>query len=293
MKKFTAIMAIAAFAIAATACGGKGENVETEAAATGAANETGSTETANEEVIDLPGEYEAQYFEGIVTSISSNRLTLSADGVTMTFDTTNAEIEGDSPILTGSDVEAEYAEVEGDVKPAATVTLLMDIEQQAAIENRDPEIYGTVSIYDINDFTIIDESGTERTFDNQMSRTVSFSELKAGDSVVISYAGSVLDDAEDGDSGESSFSQPIAIKIVASDAIDSADAKANYFTGVVDGIDAEAGLLTVINDLSSFEVSAASELLNGIEEEQEVRVYYEGALSGISVEASKIEKVES
>ena len=56
---------------------------------------------------------------------------------------------------------------------------------------------------------------------------------------------------------------------------------------------AEAGLMTVMNDLTSFEVSAASEMLNGIEEEQEVRVYYEGALSGISVEASKIEIVEN
>lgn len=293
MKKFTVIMAITVLALAATACGGKGENVETEAATTGAASEAGSTEAVNEEAIDLPEEYEAQYFEGIVTSVSGNRLTLSADGTTMTFDTTNADIEGDSPILTGSDVEAEYAEVDGDVKPAAAVTLLMDIEQQAAVENRDPEIYGTVSIYDINDFTIIDESGAERTFDNQMSRTVSFSELKAGDTVVISYAGSVLDDAEAEDDGDNSFSQPIAIKIVALDAIDSEDAKANYFTGVVDGVSAEAGLMTVMNDLTSFEVSAASEMLNGIEEEQEVRVYYEGALSGISVEASKIEIVEN
>ena len=42
MKKFTVIMTITVLALAATACGGKGENVETEAATTGAASEAGT-----------------------------------------------------------------------------------------------------------------------------------------------------------------------------------------------------------------------------------------------------------
>lgn len=289
MRKFTAIMAVTLLAFAATACGDKkGENVETEAAATNAAGETENE--ADAEVIAIPEEYEAQYFEGIVKSIKGNRITLSADGTTMTFDKTNAEVDGDSPLLTGSDVEAEYADVDGDVKPAATLTLLMDIEQQASIENRDPQIYGTVSSYDINDFTIIDDSGAERTFDNQMSRTVSFGELKSGDPVIISYAGQLLD--TDDEDGEDSFSQPIAIKIVAADAVDSEDAKANYITGVVDSIDADMGLMTLINDITSFEVTASSDLLKDFTEEEKVKVYYEGALSGISVDATNIEAAE-
>lgn len=291
MKKISAIVTLTALAFALTACGGsnKAENVQTEPAATNASAEEAAGDE-NEEVIALPEDYEAQYFEGIVTAVKGNRLTLASDGKSMTFDITNADIEGDSVLLTGCDAEAEYAEVDGDVYPADMVTVLMDIEEQAAAENRDPEIRGILQIADINDITIIDESGTERTFDNQMSRTVSFSDLKAGDQVAITYCGTLFDTEEDGSDGGSDFGEPIAIKVVAADALDSEDAKANYFTGTVDSA-YENGIVSVANDVATFEVTADESIMNGISEEDQVKVYYDGALSGISVEAVKIEKI--
>lgn len=289
MKKITAAFTLTALACALTACGGnKAENVQTEPASTSAAAESTDKSDENEEVIALPDDYEAQYFEGIVTSVKGNRLTLTSDGRSMTFDITNAEMAGDSALLTGCDAEAEYAEVDGDVYPADMVTVLMDIEEQAAAENRDPEIHGTLQLADINDITIVDESGTERTFDNQMSRTVAFKDLKAGDHVVITYCGSIFEDEEM--SADSDFTEPIAIKVVAEDAVDTEDAKANYFTGTVDSA-YENGIVSVANDIATFEVSADESMMNGISEEDEVRVYYDGALAGISVEATKIEKI--
>ena len=47
------------------------------------------------------------------------------------------------------------------------------------------------------------------------------------------------------------------------------------------------GLLT---DAVTFEVSADEDVMAGIEEETYVKVYYEGALSGIAVDAVKVEK---
>lgn len=284
MKKITAIMTVTALAFAVTACGGKGEKVETEAV------ETSAAQAAEESSgIELPEDYEPQFFEGIVTNLDGSKITLTSDGTSMTFDMSKAELDENSTILTGSDVEVEYAEAEDDVKPAVTVTLLMDIEQQAGVENRDPQIYGTLSTYDINDITIVDEAGVERTFDNQMSRMVAFNELKPGDTVVISYSGSILDDGEDDE--DEVFSQPIAIKVVALDALDSEDAKANYFTGTVDSINAAVGIVTIINEIAEFEVVASEDMIANLNEEEEVKVYYDGALSGLSVEATKIEKI--
>lgn len=289
MKKFKAVLAFTVLACALTACGGKkAENVETEPASTSAASEHEGKEDENADVVALPDEFEAEYFEGIVTSVKGNRLTLKNEDKTMTFDITNAEITGDSALLTGCDAEAEYAKVDGDVYPADMVTVLMDVEQQAASENRDPYIYGVLQFADINDITIIDDSGVERTFDNQMSRTVSFNELKAGDPVYVTYCGTVFDEEEE--RGESEFTEPIAIKVVAADAVESEDAKANYFIGTVDS-SYQNGIVSVANDIATFEVTADESIMNGINEEDEVKVYYDGALAGISVEATKIEKV--
>lgn len=301
MKKFTVLMSLAALSFALTACGGnKAENVETEAASTEAAAETEtevSEAEADAEPVELPEDYESEFFEGIITEVNGTQLTLQDDaGATMRFDISNAELPED-PILTGCDAEVEYAAVDGaEANPAVSVIVLMDIEQQAAIENRDPVIYGTLQLADTNELSILDDSGTARDFDNQMSRTVSFDEIKTGDRVAVTYIGELFGGEDEGEeevqASEDIFSTPYALKIVAIDALESDEAKANYITGSVDMI-YEDGIITLMTNAVTFEVNVDPSMLEGIEEGDNVKVYYNGALSGITVDAASIEKTDN
>lgn len=214
----------------------------------------------------------------------------------MRFDISNAELPED-PILTGCDAEVEYAAVDGaEANPAVSVIVLMDIEQQAAIENRDPVIYGTLQLADTNELSILDDSGTARDFDNQMSRTVSFDEIKTGDRVAVTYIGELFGGEDEGEeevqASEDIFSTPYALKIVAIDALESDEAKANYITGSVDMI-YEDGIITLMTNAVTFEVNVDPSMLEGIEEGDNVKVYYNGALSGITVDAASIEKTDN
>ncbi len=296
MRKFTGIIAILALSAAMAACGSKNaENVETESAAvsgtgSGSSDILDEDELYNEEPADLPEDYEPEFFEGIITYISGTKLTVQDEsGATMRFDMTYAET-GEDLVLTGCSVEVEYAVVEDyNFYPAASVTILMDIEQQADIENRDPVIYGILQVADTNELSIIDDAGIVREFDNQMSRTVSFEEIKAGDRVAVTYVGELFASDEDDDEEDGSFRTPYALKIVAEDAIESDEAKANYISGIADKI-YDDDIVTLLTGSLEFEVHVDSSMIEGIEEGDNVRVYYTGALSGITVDATSVEK---
>ena len=302
MKKRNYILALGLMAaLMLSACGSKQtENVQTQAATQAAAAETTaaaeeSTEAAAEGsqaavLAELPDDFDEEYFSGVVTAFDGTVVTLkNDDGESKEFDIAAAERYDDGLLMEGCYAEIGYATLADGKIAALDVNVEMDIEQQAAIENRDPVIAGTVQLNDINDLELIDQGGVERDLDNSMARTVAFADIKNGDKVYVTYLGSLLNQEEDPDE-ENPIENPITIKIVAADALNSEEAAANYLTGIIDHIDHENGNLTLATDAVNFEVSAPEHMLNGLDEEDEIKVYYEGALSGIMVDAVKIEK---
>ncbi len=306
MKKYTWVI-LAAAVLAMTACGkGQTENVPTQAAAPmqqttaaaaksdGAGTDAVKIETTAEAPVELstaplPEEYDAEYFEGVATDISGSFLTIvSEDGTKKAFDISNAERQENDGFMQGCYVEVSYAEVEGvDAMPADALNVLMDIEQQAEMEGRDPVIYGKVQLLDINDLELVDYNGVTRELDNSMGRKVSSGEIRPGDTVAVTYCGSLFTEADSMDE-DGEINHPIVVKIVAMDALESEDAKADYISGIVDRIG--KGYIALLTDAVTFDVQGDEKIFEGIEEENHVRVYYQGSLNGISVDAVKIEK---
>ena len=294
MKKITLILTVAA-AMALTACGGKNaENVQTEAAATSqAAEETTAEAVGDYTAVPLPEDYEQAFYEGLVTDYVGSYMTVSGADGEKKFDLNGADMsELDEPVIRGCYVEITYADAaENGTYPADGFALLNDNEQLAQEQDRDPYIYGKLQVIDINELEIVDDAGRTIDFDNSISRTVSFAELKPGDDVVITYAGSVVkNDDGSGDSTGIFGDIPVAIKIVAQDAVKTEDAEANYIDGTVSVIDGDT--LTLSTALSDFDCRADASMLADVKEETHVRVYYTGALSDIVLVAEKIESID-
>ena len=121
-----------------------------------------------------------------------------------------------------------------------------------------------------------------------MGRKVSFADIKPGDMVAVTYCGSIFAEPEASSEDDGEIDHPISIKIVAMDALGSEEAEANYISGIVDS--RAEGYIALLTDSVTFEVTGDEKLFEGIEEENHVRVYYEGGLNGISVTPVKIEK---
>ncbi len=294
MKKITLMLALGA-AMALTACGSKNaENVQTEAAATTAAatTETTAEATGDYTAVALPEEYEQSYYEGEVTDYTGSYMTISGSDGERKFDLNGADLSGEEePIIRGCYVEITYADAaENGTYPADGLALLNDNEQLAQEQNRDPYIYGKLQVMDINELEIVDDAGRTINFDNSISRTVSFADLKAGDTVVITYAGSVTKSDDSEESAGVFGDIPVAIKIVAEDAVKTEDAEANYIDGTVSGIDGDT--LTISTALTDFDCKADASMLADVKEETHVRVYYTGALSDIVLGAEKIENID-
>ena len=302
MKRNVILVMSLIAALAVTACGSKQtENVQTQAA-TQAAAETqaaaAETKAAAEAVAldekvlaEIPEDFDEEYFEGVVTGFDGTIAELTnEDGTKMSFDISGSERLDEGLFMEGAYAEIGYATLADGKVAALDVNLLMDIEQQASIEGRDPYIAGTIQFNDINDLELIDQNGVERDFDNSMARTVSFHDLKPGDKVYVTYVGSLLsEEEEDAEYDEANpIRKPITIKIVAEDALGSEEATANYLTGQVDSI--SAGEIELMTDSIEFQISGPEDLFKDIAEEDFVKVYYDGALNGIMVDATKIEK---
>ena len=302
MKRNVILVMSLIAALAVTACGSKQtENVQTQAA-TQAAAETqaaaAETKAAAEAVAldekvlaEIPEDFDEEYFEGVVTGYDGTIAELTnEDGTKMSFDISGSERLDEGLFMEGAYAEIGYATLADGKVAALDVNLLMDIEQQASIEGRDPYIAGTIQFNDINDLELIDQNGVERDFDNSMARTVSFHDLKPGDKVYVTYVGSLLsEEEEDAEYDEANpIRKPITIKIVAEDALGSEEATANYLTGQVDSI--SAGEIELMTDSIEFQISGPEDLFKDIAEEDFVKVYYDGALNGIMVDATEIEK---
>ncbi len=294
MKKIALILAISA-AMLVSACGSKNtENVETEAAAAAEAE----SETAAEAVGDysaaaLPEDYEQEVYTGLVTDYTGSFMTISGDDGEKKFDLSSVDMsEQEEPIIRGCSVEITYADApDNNTYPADGFSLLNDNEQLAQEEDRDPVIYGKLQVMDVNELEIIDDAGRTIDFDNAISRTVSFSELKAGDNVAVTYAGSIAAEDDGDEESIGIFSNtPVAIKIVAEDALKTEDAEANYIDGTVSGIDGNT--ITISTELADFDCNADESIVSDVTEETHIRVYYTGALSDIVLSVEKIEHLD-
>lgn len=292
MKKAALILAIAG-ALALTACGGKKtESTQTETASeqSGSSSEAGGDYTEAK----LPEEYDQEVYSGIVTDYTGSFITVAGEDDEKKFDLSQADMSDDQedPIVRGCSVELTYADAaENGTYPADSLSLLNDNEQLAQDENRDPVIYGKLQVMDTNELEIIDDAGRTVDFDNSISRTVSFSDLKEGDDVVITYAGTIYkSDDEDEESIGVFSNMPVAIKIVAEDAVKTEDAEADYIDGTVSGIDGNT--ITLSTELADFECNADESMVNDVSEETHIRVYYTGALSDIVLSVEKIEHLD-
>ena len=293
MKKFTLGIMLAA-ALALTACGGKNtENVQTEAASTEKAQaETNADGSVEYSSASLPEEYDQEVYEGIVTDYTGDFMSVEGTDGVRKFDLSGADLsEQEDPIVRGCEVEVTYADkADGDTYPADGCTLLNDNEQLAQEEERDPYIYGKLRVMDVNDLEMIDDAGRTIDFDNSISRTVAFSDLKEGDEIIVTYAGSI-NAADDGaDSNDLFSSTPVAIKIVAADAAKTEDAEANYIDGTVSGIDGDTIILST--ELSDFECTADESIISDVSEETHIRVYYTGSLASRALSVDKIEHLD-
>ena len=293
MKKFTLGIMLAA-ALALTACGGKNtENVQTEAASTEQAQaETNADGSAEYSSASLPEEYDQVVYEGIVTDYTGDFMSVEGTDGVRKFDLSGADLsEQEDPIVRGCEVEVTYADkADGDTYPADGCTLLNDNEQLAQEEERDPYIYGKLRVMDVNDLEMIDDAGRTIDFDNSISRTVAFSDLKEGDEIIVTYAGSINAEDDDSDSNDLFSSTPVAIKIVAADAAKTEDAEANYIDGTVSGIDGDTIILST--ELSDFECTADESIISDVSEETHIRVYYTGSLASRALSVDKIEHLD-
>lgn len=289
MKRFLVIFIAISLAIVLTSCGSSSQS---EPDATGASSTESGAESLSMDESDDSGE--TLDVSGEVVSVDGSIVTVETeDGDEMAFDISEAEIDGAAYIMRGSMADVTYEDTGSDVYKALYYSVAMDIEQEANIENRDPVIYGTIESMDENEIVILDDTETERRFNNQMSRTIAFEDLKVGDYIAICYYGTIFnyleDEGEEYTSG--TFTDlPVAFKLIGLDAVNTEDALANYVEGTVSSVYADS--VEITNELTSFIFAADSSLLSGIEEEDRVRVYYEGAFGGIQTTASRIELVE-
>ena len=292
MKKITLILAAAAAAFALTACGGnKTENVETESAAQETTAQENEASTGDYTAVKLPEDYEQSFYEGDVTDYTGNFITVEGEDGAKKFDLEGADMsDQDITIVRGCYVEVSYADnAENGTYPADGISLLNDNEQLAQELDKDPVIYGKLQYMDVNELEIVDDAGRTVDFDNTISRTVSFSDLKQGDDVVITYAGTVFKDDTEADEESTGIFDgvPVAIKVVAADAVKTEDAEANYLEGEVSGIDGDSFILST--EIADFNCSADESVVSGLSEEEKVRAYYTGSISDIVLSVDKVE----
>lgn len=293
-KKISAIFLIAALALSMAACGGSKE-AETEAAETTeaaaeeteAASESADTEADSEGgavggMVTDDGEYiDEMFVEGKVSYIDGTVIGIdTGDGSTVSVDIADTDVDEETraDLIQGAYVETSYLDIPDAAQPYAAnyILVLMNVEEQADSEGVNPTVYGTVTYIDINDLTIRDANGTEITFDNSISREVTFSSISAGTEVRVTYMGSIYKENQVSDDNGSGSGSPLAIKVVSEDAANSEEALADYLSGPVSSITEDS--ITVDTSFDSFTFVADPSILQGIEESQNVRVYYEGVL---------------
>ena len=310
MKKKSVVIAIMmAAAVSAAACGKKQSTQDASASSSvsasdasasaqesgsageGSSTEAGASDVAAEETDADGNPVEEQYYDGVVQSMTATKLTvLSDEGETAVFDISKAQRDSENELLPTAYVEVTYTGQASSTTPvpASEVAVMMTNEEQADQMGVDPVLYGTIQFIDQNDLIVNDINGVEHSFDNTISRTVTFSQAQAGSEVCVTYIGTLDKEAQKNNAEGSGAGVPLALKIVTSDAYNSENAKENYITGVVNEV--KDGVLTLDTSAETFEFTGDSSLFDGIQSDDKVNVYYNGAIGNRSVAATKVEK---
>lgn len=299
MKKKTVILAMLTLAaVTATACGKKQAAAESGAAqsseAQSSAVESQAASDASEEEAPTDAEgnpVEELYYDGVVQSMTATQMTvLSDEGETAVFDISKAKRDEEKELLPTCYVEVSYtgAANASTPVPASYVAVMMSNEQQADQMGVDPVLYGTVQFVDQNDLIVNDVNGEEHTFDNSISRSVTFSQVQAGSEVCVTYIGTLDKEAQKDSEDGSGSGTPLALKIVTSDAFNSEEAKKDCITGVVNEV--KDGMLKLDTPSESFEFTGDPSLFAGLESDDNVTVYYNGAIGNRAVAATKVVK---
>lgn len=291
-KRLIMVLMIAAFSVAAAACGSSKSEETTAAPDTEVQEETEAEASEDGEeisggaaggMITDDGEYIDEVFvEGKITRIEGDVVTIAAsDGSTLSFDISGAGVTAEerTDILEGAYVETAYLDAPDAQQPYASsyMIVLMNLEEQADAEGVNPTFSGTITYVDINEIIMRDANGAEVSFDNSMARNVTFSTVAAGAKAQITYMGSIYRDNQISTEEGTGSGTPVAIKVVTEDAVNSEEAAANYIAGPVSNITEDT--ITVDTSYASFTFNADPSMLSGIEQEDSVTVYYEGALS--------------
>lgn len=249
-----------------------------------------STETTEDDYADDSSLDES----GTVAEVDGDLVTLQLEnGSQLSFDISESENSGMDYLMQGALADVTYEVADDGSYMAVYFDVTMSIEQQANTEDRDPIIYGTLEYMDANDVYLIDDTGTERDFENQMSRTISFETIQAGDRIAVAYYGTIFEDPTDpgAEYDAGTFTdKPVALKVMSIDAVNTEDALANYISGIVSMVYTNG--IEIQNDLTTFRFQADPSLVEDIEQEDHVRVYYEGQFGGIAMTATDVEVEE-
>ena len=305
-KRLIMVLMIAAFSVAAAACGSSKSEETTAAPETEVQEETEAEAEVSEDgeeisggavggMVTDDGEYiEEVFVDGKITRIEGDVVTIaSSEGSTLSFDISGAGVTAEerADILEGAYVETAYLDAPDAQQPYASsyMIVLMNLEEQADAEGVNPTFSGTITYVDINEIIMRDANGAEVSFDNSMARDVTFSTVAAGSKAQVTYMGSIYRDNQISTEEGTGSGTPVAIKVVTEDAVNSEEAAANYIAGPVSDITEDT--ITVDTSYASFTFNADPSMLSGIEQENSVTVYYEGALSDErSVQAVSITK---
>lgn len=276
------VMAATAAALMLSACGGQ-KAAETTAAET-TAEETTVDESLEEALMEDDG-----YFSGIVTGMADGQISvLSDEGETYSFDMTGAETDPDYDILPGAYVEVSYEGLkeEGGVTKAVGVSVLMSLEEEAAEKGEDPALQGTVKDYSTNLILVTDPNGKDHEFDSSIAQVLSKSGITEGTQVMVTYYGTIEEDAQDDTEEGDGAGTPIAIRIVTPDS--AGEAGTPEMSGSV--LYVEGDRFTIETDAGDFEFLGDASLLSGITEGDNVVVTYTGSVNSKTITATAVTK---
>ena len=261
---------------AADGTGAAGADASGEAAAGG--------NSADTELFEDEG-----YFDGTVVGMSGKQVTVTSDdGKTYSFDIADAEQDPDYEVLPGAYIEVSYdgAKQEGGVTKATMVSVLMSLEQQASEKGQDPALQGSVKEVGDGTLTVTDPNGTDHSFDSRIAQIVSGSGLSAGTQVMVTYVGSIDEEAqEDSEEGEGS-GVPVAIKVVTPDAVGAQTE--NKMSGTVAYVD--GGHMMLDTAAIPFEFTGDEAIFAGLAEGESVTVTYTGSVGNKTVQATAVTK---
>lgn len=307
MIKRQMLLLAAAGMLMLSACGNKKAETETTAESSaeettetseeaGSGDETGASaesgadaEAADANSADTDLFEDEGYFDGTVTGMSGTQVTvMSDDGKSYNFEIADAEMDPDYEVLPGAYIEVSYdgAKQEGGVTKATMVSVLMSLEQQAQEKGQDPALSGSVKEIGDGEFTITDPNGKDHRFDSRIAQIASENGLEAGMPVMVTYVGSIDEEAqEDSEDGEGS-GVPVAIKVVTPDSV--GVQTENKMSGTVTYVD--GGHMMIDTAAIPFEFTGDESLFAGLAEGDSVTVTYTGSVGNKTVQATAVTK---